>query len=114
MPTEGTHNPDVPYVPPSALAWGPRGDQNQKSAADQEYEAKVRRPTAPRPPAPVAPPSLVHVPHLSRRASFVLRDPRHNRLGANAVIAAKKKLQDETVRLPFRWRPRNFSPKLRY
>ena len=42
MPTQGIHNPDVPYVPPSDMAWGPRGKQHMKSVADMEYEEKVR------------------------------------------------------------------------
>ena len=55
MPTEGTHDPDVKYYPPSAMAWGPRGDENKKSWADREYEERVRAP--PPPPGPPAPSS---------------------------------------------------------
>lgn len=43
MPTEGTHNPDVEYEPPSDIAWGPKGKEHMKTASDMEYEEKVRR-----------------------------------------------------------------------
>lgn len=42
MPTEGTHNPDAPYVACSDMAWGPKGTEHMKSASDMEYEEKVR------------------------------------------------------------------------
>jgi hypothetical protein len=44
MPTQGTHNPDVPYVACSDAAWGPKGSEHMKTANDMEYEEKVANP----------------------------------------------------------------------